>query len=582
MSTAEIFLKILTLLGALGIFLYGMKLMSESLQKLAGSQLRKLLTLMTSNRFAGILAGFLVTGLVQSSSAITVMLVSFVNGGLLTVKGSIPLILGANIGTTVTAWLVSIFGFTFSIRSLALPLIGISFPLIFSSNGHRRSWGEFILGFSLLFTGLEFIQDIFPVVDNPTERYSYLAELAGPGFWSLLSFLGLGLAITALLQSSSATLTLTTVLAFSGIIPLGHAAAMVLGENIGTTLTANLAATVGNNAAKRAARAHLIINLLGILWMLPLMGFVLRGIDHMFLLTSGLSVLGDGLILPEENRRMLPLALASFHSLFNLLNVILLSFFVTRIGRLTKYLVRKENIKSTSNGQTVNTGLVSIPELSMLEASQKVFKMSTLSLKMFNQLTNIFRERDEQKIHRHTRKLRDKEVSMNIMDEYLQKMLTILSAEELSKEGSYWISFHRTVADKIRMISVQCIDVLNIIESKRAQKLWFTQAQRDNINTLLVMQGELLRLLTESLGRFEGLNSLRIEGAILEIQSTAGSYLAGMEDMKNSADYRPDAADVYKQLILAIVRMSETLIPLTVTQSVSGHGGQGHSKQIKT
>ncbi|MBE0640653.1 MAG: Na/Pi cotransporter family protein [Bacteroidales bacterium] len=563
MSIAEIVLKILTLLGALGIFLFGMKLMSESLQKLAGSQLRRLLTLMTYNRYAGILAGFLVTGLVQSSSAITVMLVSFVNGGLLTVKGSIALTLGANIGTTLTAWLVSIFGFTFSIRSLALPLIGISFPLIFSSNNLRRSWGEFILGFSLLFTGLEFMQDIFPVVDNPTERYSYLAELVSPGIWSMLTFVGLGIAITALLQSSSATLTLTTVLAFSGIIPFSHAAAMVLGENIGTTVTANLAATVANAPAQRAARAHLIINLAGVLWMLPLLSFFLTAIDNVFIYLSGVSIHSQTQIIPEESRRLLPMAIASFHSLFNVLNVLLLSFFIPQIAKLSRYLVWKGTKKEELIEHTVNTGLVSIPELSMLEASQKVRRMGALLLKMFNQLRDVFLEKDEQQLLRLTRKVQDKEDSLNTMEVRLQRLLTVLAAEELSNEGSQWVASHRAVADKIRLISAQCLDILRIIEEKRRRKIWFTQEQRTNLNILFLAQSNLLREVAIGLERYEGIDIQAIRKSIAEIRSMANTHINGIQAMKSLVDYRPEAAEVYRELILALARMADTLLPLS-------------------
>lgn len=225
-------LDLLNLIGSLGLFLYGMKMMSESLQKVAGDKMRAILSSMTSNRFMGILTGFLVTAVIQSSSATTVMVVSFVNAGLLSLVQSIGVIMGANIGTTITAWLISLLGFKFSIILIAVPLIGVGFPLLFSRKQNLKFWGEFLIGFSLLFIGLEFLKNSVPRVDQNPEMFAFLSNYTDMGFLSILLFLGIGTLLTIIIQSSSATMALTLVMCNQGWISFEIAAAMVLGENI--------------------------------------------------------------------------------------------------------------------------------------------------------------------------------------------------------------------------------------------------------------------------------------------------------------------------------------------------------------
>ena len=229
----------LRLVGSLGMFLFGMKMLSESLQKVAGDKMRTILTAMTSTRFMGILTGVIVTSVVQSSSATTVMLVSFVNAGLISLTQSIGVIMGANIGTTITAWMISLLGFKFSISALALPLIGVGFPLVFSKKNNRRSWGELLVGFSLLFLGLDFLKNSFPDIGQSPEILSFLFKYTDYGIFSTLLFIAIGTILTVIIQSSSATMALTLIMCNSGWISFDMAAAMVLGENIGTTITAD-------------------------------------------------------------------------------------------------------------------------------------------------------------------------------------------------------------------------------------------------------------------------------------------------------------------------------------------------------
>ena len=261
---------LLKLIGAVGLFLYGMKLMSEALQKVAGSKMRSIFAAMTRNRFLGVLTGLLVSATIQSSSATILMVVSFVNAGLVSLVESIGVIMGANVGTTITGWLISLFGFRFNFTEYALPLMAVGFPLVFSKVQRHKSWGEAIIGFSILFVSLDFIKSTFPDINSNPELLSFLSDYTNLGFASVLLFVFIGSLLTLIVQSSGATMAITFVMCTQGWIPFHLGAAMILGENIGTTITPNLAATIGNISAKRTARAHLFFNLLGVIWMLAI------------------------------------------------------------------------------------------------------------------------------------------------------------------------------------------------------------------------------------------------------------------------------------------------------------------------
>ncbi len=296
-----------------------MKLMSEALQKVAGTKMRQILSAMTSNRIKGVLTGILITAIIQSSSATTVMVVSFVNAGLLNLIESIGVIMGANVGTTITAWLISVLGFKVSMSEISLPLIGLCLPLLFSKKRSRKSWGELIIGFGLLFIGLEFLKNSMPNLQDNPEIFTFLQEYADMGYASYILFVLIGTILTILIQSSSATMALTLVMCANGWISFEIAASMVLGENIGTTVTANLAAMVANTTAKRAAFAHFVFNVFGVIWVLSIFPFFLRWIEQLSVF------LGIGN--PTTQIEAAPMALSLFHTVFNITNLLILIWF---------------------------------------------------------------------------------------------------------------------------------------------------------------------------------------------------------------------------------------------------------------
>lgn len=414
----------LRLVGSLALFLYGMKIMSEGLQKMAGDKLRSILSTMTKNRLMGLLTGIMITALIQSSSATTVMVVSFVNAGLLSLLQSIGVIMGANIGTTITAWVISLFGFgKFSISALSIPLMGLALPLIFSSKSKSKSAGEFIFGFAFLFMGLDFLQASMPDLQNNPEVLSFVQNFAGNGFWSLLFFLFVGSVLTVIVQSSSATMALTLIMATKGWIDFPSAAAMIMGENIGTTITANLAAIPANISAKRAAFSHLLFNVFGVLWMLIVFKYFVNMVDSIVanfssVHPSGLTDFVNSLskeeyhaittmskselsadLVAKQNiymnyRAATSYGLSLFHTLFNIANVSIMIWFVRYFEKLCLMFIKPKKSEEDEEFilRYIDAGLSSTAELSILQAEKEMEVYAQRARKMFGfarKMTNM-------------------------------------------------------------------------------------------------------------------------------------------------------------------------------------------------
>jgi len=377
-------LSLLTLVGALGMFLYGMNMMSAGLQKAAGDGLRRFLASITSNPFKGVVTGLGVTGVIQSSSATTVMVVSFVNAGLLTLTQAISVIMGANIGTTLTAWIIALFGFKADISVLAVPLMAVGFVMSLSKKGTFRNIGEVVVGFSLLFLGLSFMKNSVPDLSANPEVLSFIQSWAGHGLWSVLLFLMVGSILTLVLQSSSATVALTLIFLNLGWIQFDMAAAMVLGENIGTTITANIAAAVGNANARRAALAHTIFNLFGVIWAIALFKPFIGLIEWV------INTLGMG------NSAETPLySVSMLHTLFNIINTSLLIWFIPQIEKIVTKMI-KEKGPAEENGKLVyiNAGLIPTPELALSEAEKEVTHFAKIMQKGFSYIKDAITTSD--------------------------------------------------------------------------------------------------------------------------------------------------------------------------------------------
>ncbi|MFN2374199.1 MAG: Na/Pi cotransporter family protein [Cyclonatronaceae bacterium] len=427
------FFDFLQLIGSLGIFIYGMKILSDGLQKVAGSKLRAILKGMTTTRITGILTGFLATVMLQSSTTTTVMVVSFVNAGLLTFIEATGVIMGANIGTTLTAWMVSVLGFKFSITPVAVSMIGISFPFLFFGKPKLRNLAEAVIGFGILFIGLDFLKDSVPSIQDNPEILEFLNRFTDYGFFTTIIFIAVGTLLTLITQSSSAATAITLVMLAQGWISFPIAAAMVLGENIGTTVTANIAALIGNVHAKRAARFHFAINIIGVTWMLILFPWFLDLVDWgMHFITDTHTSVYD---LDETSRINATLALSLFHTLFNVFNVTLLFAFVPLITRLViRFQPSKDGADEQFRLKYITSGLMSSPELSIAQAQKEVELMAKLVDKIsFNVSALLFKKKNKQKF---LDKIAKREEITDVIEMEVADYLSRISTGNMTRNAS--------------------------------------------------------------------------------------------------------------------------------------------------
>ncbi|MEQ9063811.1 MAG: Na/Pi cotransporter family protein [Vicingaceae bacterium] len=464
----------LTLIGALGFFIYGMKVMSEGIQKAAGSKLRQILGAMTQNRYFGVLTGFLITALVQSSSATTVMTVSFVNAGLLSLMESAGVMMGANIGTTVTAWMISIFGFKVKIAAITLPIIAIAFPMLFSKRSRTKSLAEFLIGFALLFMGLDALKTSVPDLKNNPQVLAFLSGYTDMGYLSSIMFIGIGALVTIIIQSSSASMALTLVMCNSGWIPLETAAAMVLGENIGTTITAELASLVGNVHAKRSARIHSLFNIIGVTWMIFLMPLYIEQIVKL--------VVWSGMNSPYDDPESIPIALSYFHTAFNASNVLLLIWFVPNLVQLaTKTVPSKGDNDEQFHLEYLGTGPSSTSELSMVEANREVIKLGKLIHKMSDLIPKVLFETDKKKFNKMIESFQKYEDIADRMEVEISTYLLKASEGEISDQSTLELRAMLAIITDLERVADLCYEMSRLLERKAENKIYFTPEQRNNL-----------------------------------------------------------------------------------------------------
>lgn len=487
-------MNFLELVGALGFFIYGMKVMSEGIQKVAGNKMRQVLGAMTSTRIFGVFTGFLITSLLQSSSATTVMVVSFVNAGLLTLVESVGVIMGANIGTTITAWLISIFGFKIKIASVALPIIAIGFPMMFSKRANLKSWAEVIIGFALLFLGLNALKGSVPDLKSSPEVLSFLANYANSGMLSTFIFIGVGTILTLIVQSSSAAMALTLVMCFEGWIPFEMAAAMVLGENIGTTITANLAALIGNVHAKRAAMAHFIFNVFGVIWMFLLFRFFITGIDTFMYTSYGISPLD------KDQYESIPIALSIFHTTFNIINVTVLFAFVPFIARVAEQLVpSRGDVDEETKLEYIGSGILATPELSLLEAKKEIAKFGKITNRLFGFTSEILYEKNQKKFTDQMRRIAKYEDITDKMEIEIADYLSKVSQGELSENSSFRVRGMLSIINDLERIGDICYQISKNIERKRDQKANFNDEQKENMSKMFASVEDAIQNMLENL-----------------------------------------------------------------------------------
>ena len=476
------FYDLLKLLGSLAMFLYGMKIMSEGLQKFAGDRLRSILTVMTTNRVTGVLTGVLITALIQSSSATTVMVVSFVNAGLLSLSQSIGVIMGANIGTTVTAWIISALGFKVDMAAMSLPLLAVGVPLFFSGKSSRKSIGEFIFGFSFLFMGLSLLKANAPDLGKNPEMLSFVQNYTDMGFASVILFVLIGTVLTMIVQASAATMAITLIMCANGWISFELGAALVLGENIGTTITANLAALTGNTQSRRAAMAHLVFNIFGVIWVLCLFKPV----------TMGVSWFVEDVMQTVDPAVAVSFKLSAFHTAFNICNVLILIWFVKMIEKTVCKIIPQKEIEEEYRLRFITGGLLSTAELSIVQARKEINLFAERMRRMFGMLKDLLHTTNENDFNKLFSRIEKYENISDNMELEIANYLNMVSEGRLSSESKLEIRGMLREVTEIESIGDSCYNLARTINRKRNGGNDFTEKQYEHIHQMMQLTDDAL------------------------------------------------------------------------------------------
>ena len=535
-------LQVFTLIGALGMFLYGMTLMSEGLQKTAGDKLRSFLASMTSNKFKRVITGLGVTALVQSSSATTIMVVSFVNAGLLTLGNAIGVIMGANIGTTLTACVTAL-GFSVDISVFSVPLMALGFILHASKKQKNKSIGEFVVGFAIMFLGLSFMKSSAgAILSNKDAMLVFFSHFTGFGFWSQMIFLLAGTILTIVLQASSATMAITMLLTTSGLIDFQLACAMVLGENIGTTITANMAAAVGNTSAKRAARAHTVFNVFGVAWMLVIFRPFLNLVGVVMEALGFANPMQVDLTAPEADQSLL-YGISMLHTLFNITNTLILIWFTSTIEKIVVWMVKAPKGEEVFRLKYISGGPLSTAELSLNEAQQEMIHFAEICRNGFSYLRQAVNEQNQDKFDVLNEKLIKYEEITDRIEFEIASYLNEVSKNEISEEAADKIKSMYKIIKEMESLGDSGESIGRILKRKNAHGKTFDKSLLDRLNKMmdLVQKGydtmvanlknpdlkDISNALNAEYNINECRNHLR-EEHIVNIESNSYNYLTGV------------------------------------------------------
>ena len=557
------------------MFLIGMNMMSSGLQKAAGERLRGFLSAMTSNPFKGVLTGLGITSVIQSSSATTVMVVSFVNAGLLTLTQAIGVIMGANIGTTVTAWMVAWLGFKADISILAVPMMLFGFLFSNSKKDQRKNIGELIIGFSLLFLGLSFMKESVPDLRQTPEVLQFVTTWSSYGFGSVLLFLVFGTVLTLVLQSSSATMAITLIMLSMGWIPFNMACAMVLGENIGTTITANIAASIGNTQAKRAAMSHTIFNVTGVIWALILFNPFLKLVGFVTENLFGLpNPAAEGFVVTEAGTASSTAALyglSMLHTLFNTINMLLLIWFTGAIAKAVSWIVKapKNQESDAFRLKYISAGPLATPELSVEQAFEEIIHFANISKNGAEYIKSAINESDNDKFEELRQKLVKYEEISDRIEFEIATFLNEVSTEEISESTSIKIKAMYKIIGELESLGDSGEAISRILSRKNINKKKFDNNSIKNLNAMadaveqaynamienltLAHKGELVNILNANNAE-DRLNTLRnnLRDEMIEnIDNDGKNYHTGV--------YYIDIVNTYERMGDFMINISQDL-----------------------
>lgn len=591
-------LDFLGLLGAVGLFLYGMKVMSEGLQKAAGDRLRNILGAMTRNRFSGLLTGIVITALIQSSSASTVMVVSFVNAGLMTLAQSMAVIMGANVGTTFTAWIIAIFGFKVNMSAMVLPIIAMAVVLLFMKKSRTRSIGEFLIGFAFLFMGLDMISTYVPDLQSNPEMFAVLREYSSMGIASILLFTLVGVLVTMVIQSSAATFAITLIMCSKGWITFDLACALVLGSNIGTTITPLLASLSGNVAAKRAAMGHLLFNLLGTLWciccFIPFANFnswlteelgmgdpnglytFVNGLEHTdpelynHLFDNSLPAGHHVLAQIAAMQLSVSFGLSIFHTSFNLVNVSIMIWLTKVYVKIVERLVPNRNKEDEEfNLKFIGGGLVAASELNLAQAEKEILVFAQRVGRMIDmgqQLIHI--DEGSEEFNRLLSRLEKYEDISDRMELEIANYLHKCSEGRLSNEGKLRVAAMLGIISEIESIADSCLGIGKILLRKMQTGAEFTPEIYANIDSMYTYVNEAMSLMLDEIGKPESINEkelIRSYNKEREINNMRNSLRTANPENINSKRYSYQAGIYYMDIISDLERTGDYIINVVDT-----------------
>lgn len=492
-------IDLIKLVGSVGLFIYGMKIMSEGIQKIAGSSLRSFLSYITNNKYLGAFSGFLITAVIQSSSAATVMIVSFVNAGLLTLQQSVGVIMGANIGTTVTGWFINGLGFAnISIAAFALPAIGLGVPLLYSGTTKAKSWGEFLTGFGILFLGLEHMKGSIPIIENFDVNFLSHLQAYTQQWFSIPLFILLGAVLTIILQSSSTALGITLVIVAQGWMPINAAIGLILGENIGTTTTAYLASLVGNVSAKRAARIHFIFNVFGVVWAVAVFPFFVDFIDYL-----NINILGSKYSITSANLYHRGLAMTGavtlFHTVFNIVNTLLLIHFIPLLINLSKRWVPSET-EVEEMGNISVSNYIDTPEMAILQGQKYLLNMGQIGFDIYKNYRDLrFDKKDLNfkwiaEVEQFERKADDLQLKIS-------SFLINVSYSNSSETTSNTVINMLSMANDLERICDTCYQLCLVEKKRQTDGVEFKPVMKKEITPLIMAVEDALVILIKNLGK---------------------------------------------------------------------------------
>jgi phosphate:Na+ symporter len=556
--------SVLNIIGSLAFFIYGMKMMSDGIQRAAGAQLRNILRTMTQNRFLGVFTGFLITLLIQSSSATTVMTVSFVNAGLLSLTESAGVMIGANIGTTITGWIVSILGFKIKLSAYSIPLFAFGVPMVFIGKGKVKYWGQFIIGFAILFLGLSELKSAVPDLKGNPEALEFLAQYTQWGIWSRILFVIAGTLLTVVVQSSSASMAITLTLCANGLLPFDVAAAMILGENIGTTITAELAALIGNTSARRSARIHSLFNTLGVTWMVIVLPWFLPVLSD-----TMQSVFPSFFGNPYVDAAAIPLSLAAFHTAFNTINVCLILPFVPLLVRAATYTVKDKEEEDTEKLRFITNGTLT-PELNTGAVQSETAHFGEVIGRMNGFLKTSLNATSNKEKEEAIKKLFKYEDISDMMEIEITEYITNLADKEITAATSIRLRSYMNIANDLERIADIYFQIAKTLEQKSEDRVSLLPEQRNGLNEMLELVDKALiemntNLAVSNYNSVDKTAARELEDAINALRDQLRSNNL---DRLGNPDYKVKSAMIYNNLFSSLERIGDHII--NVTESVVG------------